>query len=116
MATFRRKVEINRPSFDGCPETKMTIEVGYQTCSDCQWITFSDETGVKTIDLAPEDLKVLAYLLCTTYIFHNSIDDAMKLIEEGKAPYNVYDTRKLSPSNPSIPSDIWELGVKADEL
>ena len=115
MATRRRKIELNRPSFDGCPDTKMTIEVGYQTCSDCQWITFTDETGVTTIDLAPEDLKALAYLLCTSYIFSNALADARQVIEEGKAPYDVYETTKLDPTDPAEASEIWALDVKSDK-
>ena len=115
MATRRRKIKLSRPSFDGCPDTEMTIEVGYQTCSDCQWITFSDETGVTTIDLAPEDLKALAYLLCTSYIFSNALADARQVIEAGKAPYDVYETTKLSPMNPSEASEIWTLDVKSDK-
>lgn len=115
MSTRRRKIELNRPSFDGCPWTKMTIEVGYQTCSDCQWITFSDETGVTTIDLAPEDLKALAYLLCTSYIFSNALADARQVIEEGKAPYDVYETTKLYPTDPAEASKVWSLDVKSDK-
>lgn len=101
MATRRRKTTLTRRQFDG-PEQDLTIEVGYQSCAGSQWIKFTDQTGENEIFLEEADIVALAYLMRTTPIFSECLNEALEMAESNVGQYDIYLSREFDENS-------WEI-------